>query len=125
MAKCPNCGSFPKGNECICGKQIGAVGQDKSITEKIQQQIRPLSKKRQKENTEYNKEVKIFLKLNPKCAVYPELQSKEVHHKKGRIGKLLLDKRYWLAVSRKAHREITDNPAWAIEMGYSISRLTK
>jgi hypothetical protein len=34
----------------------------------------------------------------------------EVHHTRGRLGKLLLDKRYWLAVSAEGHRWIHDHP---------------
>jgi hypothetical protein len=127
MTQCGNCGCYPKGDVChLCGKKLGAVGADKLSDDTPKgKPIRPFSKKREKLNDEYNKEAKIFLKMNPRCAVYPELQSKEVHHKKGRTGKLLIDKRYWLAVSRKAHRKITDNPAWAIEHGYSLLRLEK
>lgn len=46
----------------------------------------------------------------------------EVHHMKGRIGKLLIDTRWWLPVCRTAHRKITDDSAWAIEQGYSVKR---
>jgi frataxin-like iron-binding protein CyaY len=42
---------------------------------------------------------------------------------KGRSGALLNDKRYWLAVSRKGHRFIEDNPKWAKDNGYSLYRL--
>jgi hypothetical protein len=47
----------------------------------------------------------------------------EIHHMKGRMGKLLIDERYFLAVSREGHIKIGDNPEWAMEMGYSLSRL--
>lgn len=59
----------------------------------------------------------------------------DIHHKMGRVGfadswarinniPLLLDERFWLAVSRDGHRQIEENPAWAKEQGYSLSRLT-
>lgn len=47
----------------------------------------------------------------------------EVHHMKGREGALLNDTKYWLAVSREGHIRIENNPEWAKEMGYSLSRL--
>jgi hypothetical protein len=86
--------------------------------------IKPRSKKLTKEMVKYNKEVKIFLAENPVCPVTGG-KATQVHHKKGRIGKLLMDKRFWLAVSDEGHRKIELNPEWAKEMGYSISRLKK
>jgi len=47
----------------------------------------------------------------------------EVHHMKGREGVMLLDTKYWLAVSREGHVKIELNPEWAKEMGFSVSRL--
>ena len=49
----------------------------------------------------------------------------EVHHKKGRIGKLLTDIRYFLGVCRECHNKIELNPTWAKENGYSLNRLDK
>ena len=51
------------------------------------------------------------------------MKAEEVHHKRGRIGDLLLDETHWLAVSRKGHVKIEMNPRWAKEMGFSESRL--
>ena len=48
----------------------------------------------------------------------------EIHHKKGRVGDLLLDTRFFLAVSREGHRKIEENPAWAKENGFSLDRLS-
>lgn len=69
-----------------------------------------------------------------RCAVFPELQAQDVHHKKGRVGyadewareqgiTLLLDERFWLPVSREGHTKIELNPTWAKEKGYSLNRL--
>lgn len=68
-----------------------------------------------------------------RCAVYPQHQATDVHHKKGRVGyadqwarenniPLLLDERFWLPVSRGAHDRIELNPTWARKMGYSETR---
>lgn len=84
--------------------------------------IRPRSVKRSKQETEYRRIRVKFLEDHPKCAVYPELDSTEIHHMKGRIGKLLTDTRFFLAVSRQGHERIEMNPEWAIENGYSLLR---
>lgn len=70
-----------------------------------------------------------------KCAVYPDQPATEVHHMMGRVGyadewarendvPLMLDERFWLAVSHEAHQKITDDPKWAWENQYSFKRVT-
>lgn len=59
----------------------------------------------------------VFLRDHPRCAVYPDIASEDVHHVKLR-GKHLLDESTWMAVSRVAHNEIHSHPAWAYEHGY-------
>ncbi len=81
------------------------------------------SDKRAAEMEQYNREAKEFVK--GKICPITNQPATEVHHKKGRIGKLLLDKRFWLAVSRNGHNKINNNPIWAMQMGYTISRLAK
>lgn len=49
----------------------------------------------------------------------------EVHHGAGKIGDLLTDTRYFVAVCREAHRMIEERPNWAKENGYSFTRLDK
>jgi hypothetical protein len=63
-----------------------------------------------------------FLKTHPICEVDGCGDATDVHHKKGR-GKYLLDVETWLAVSRSCHQKIEENPEWAKENGYSLSRL--
>ena len=86
--------------------------------------ITKVSKKRREKSKEYNTLRAVFLK-GKRCAVFPEKQATEVHHKAGRTGKLYLDVRYWLAVSREGHRKIEENPEWAKEKGYSLERHNK
>jgi hypothetical protein len=50
------------------------------------------------------------------CANRPHLCS-EVHHRRGRAGKLLLDTRFWVALCDKSHRFVHDNPAEARAIG--------
>lgn len=49
----------------------------------------------------------------------------EVHHKRGRVGTLLTDKRYFLAVCTICHRYLEDHPEFAVSNGWSLSRLKK
>lgn len=86
--------------------------------------IRKRSKKMSRAMELYNLKRIAFLKENPVCPITGE-PTTDIHHKAGRIGKLLLDKTLWLAVSRRGHIIIEENPDWAKEMGYSVSRLNK
>lgn len=84
--------------------------------------IRKNSVKRTKENKEYLVLRDVFLN-GKRCAVFPEKRATQVHHKKGRIGKLLCDVRFFLPVSAEGHKKIEENPEWAKEKGYSLNRL--
>lgn len=84
--------------------------------------IKPKSDKRSKEDKIYSALRKVFLE-GKFCPITGE-QATQVHHKKGRIGKLYLDIRFWLAVSDTGHKKIELNPEWAKKMGYSLERLT-
>lgn len=44
------------------------------------------------------------------------------HHRKGRIGKLLYDVRFFLAVCQEHHDKIHREPKWAYEQGYLVLR---
>jgi len=50
-------------------------------------------------------------------------ETTDIHHKKGRIGKLYLETTFWIALSREGHRMVEENPEWAKEQGYSLDRL--
>ena len=88
--------------------------------------IPKISQKRKIENAKYIVLRIEFLgkKENSICPVTGE-KTTEIHHKKGRVGSLFLDVRYWLAVSREGHKKIEENPLWAKKEGYSLSRLSK
>ncbi len=89
--------------------------------------IKPISDKRAEQLKVYSEKRKEFLKKveNKFCAVFPHLLATEVHHKKGKIGELLNDTRYWLAVSRVGHIKIEEQPKWAYEKGFSLLRNSK
>lgn len=73
---------------------------------------------------------------NKMCPVFPKSQysTTDVHHMKGRVGfadkhardnniPLLIDERFWLAVSRRGHKWIEGHPDQAKERGFSKNRL--
>jgi hypothetical protein len=71
------------------------------------------------------------------CAVFPKEKATEVHHMYSRSINdfadewavennmpYLLDERFWLHTSSEGHKKITENSAWAWEMGYSFKRVS-
>ncbi len=87
---------------------------------------RRVSKKRAAEIHLYNTKTKPeFLAIHPKCEVEGcHRDATELHHKKGKIGKLLNDIRFLLAVCRWDHKYIENHPVWAKLKGYSLDRLS-
>lgn len=65
----------------------------------------------------YMKLRKQFLSSQPKCAVRSSDKSRDIHHSRGRMGTLLIDTRFWKAVSRRAHEWIGQNPVEARSLG--------
>lgn len=108
---------------------------------KKQTPLKQYSKKRSKAETQYSKERKYFLALNPICQVCKDeglsFESTEIHHKRGRGTfywdqmaedikmPLTADTRWFLAVCRTHHDYIENHADWAKEKGYSLSRLEK
>lgn len=92
----------------------------------LRKRMRPFSVKREAEMKQYRKDRIEFLNRpqNMICPVTGE-RTTEVHHKKGRIGSLLLDQRFWLGVSSDGHKWIEANPEKAKELGYSLDRHAK
>jgi hypothetical protein len=79
---------------------------------------------RKEANKEYKKIAKEFITKHPKCQVKGcSRPSACIHHRKGRIGELLTDKKHFLAVCLPCHQKIENHPEWANQMGYSVSRL--
>lgn len=82
--------------------------------------IKKISDKRKKQRAAYSILRKQFLKDNPKCAVFPNLDSVEIHHVNHTEGERLNDTKYWLAVSRIGHNKIHNFPEWSYEKGFLI-----
>lgn len=88
--------------------------------------IAPRSKKRIAQEKIYSQLRKAFLNKeeNRICPIMGT-RATTIHHKKGKIGDLLTDTRYWVALSMEGHVFVEQNPNWAKENGYSLNRLDK
>ena len=62
--------------------------------------------------TIYVRHARAFIKGKP-CAVFRNQRANQNHHQRGRLGPLLMDKRFWIPVSGKGHRWINAHPAAA------------
>ena len=86
--------------------------------------MKRISDKRVKEHTQYriNRDVFLF----GKTCEYEGCESREVevHHKKGRSGKLIYDTNFFMAVCRKHHIFIENNPDFSRAKRHIINRLT-
>jgi hypothetical protein len=112
---CKNCWSRL---QTVTGKHIKPTKSSKPIA--------PRSKKRATQEREYSKVRKDFLLSSPTCqAKLPNqctIHTTDVHHMKGRIGELLTNPQYFLAVCRACHTWIELHPKEAKELGFSISK---
>jgi hypothetical protein len=52
-------------------------------------------------------------------------RASDIHHRKGRAGDWLTRAEYFLPVCRLHHTELHNHPKWAMEQGYTESRLAK
>lgn len=115
------------GLDCGCSFENEFSKIDKTLKKEVKayekSKIAPRSKKRIAQEKIYTQLRKAFLNKNNVCPITGE-KTTDIHHMKGRIGDLLIDTKYWLAVSREAHILIEQNPEWAKEQGYSLSRLS-
>ena len=81
--------------------------------------LRKVSKRRQKDNAVYARKKKAFLDEHQWCAVCLRfVWDREVHHWAGRVSKLLLEERLWLAVCPHCHEWIHNNPSQARRRGF-------
>lgn len=98
----------------------------KKKEEKKKHWLSPVSEKRKTENELYKIAREEYLAAHKFCECGCGRKAGEIHHKKGKNGKLLYDKKYFMAVARfPCHRKITDEPIWAGEKGFIISRHKK
>lgn len=81
--------------------------------------LRKVSDKRKDDLREYKRQKRAYLKKHPRCEVHGcRKDGEDIHHKRGRIGRLLSDQRWFMTTCRYHHEKIHRNPGWAREMGY-------
>jgi len=78
--------------------------------------LRPRSVKRSKEEGEYYRIGRAFLAENSRCAVYPNMAATQVHHSRGRAGRLLTDRRWFIPTSQEGHSWIESHHREAREI---------
>jgi len=111
---------------CKDCSNTGVAKLGKSKPKSKQKPISPRSSKRAKEEVLYSTMRVIFLKQHSTCQANVlgcANKATEIHHKVGRIGKLLLDTTQWLAICRTCHQWVENNPTDAKELGLSGARL--
>lgn len=88
--------------------------------------MRFYSKKREAEMQDYRKNRLHYLNENNLCKAKVQgcsRESTEIHHVRGRVGKLLNDKSNFMAVCRNCHTFIENNPNEARAKGWIKSRI--
>lgn len=97
---------------------------DKKKSEKKKvKRMRPFSKKRGEELDEYYSLRDKYLEEHEFCEVRGcNNKTTNLHHKKGRSGKLLTDVRYFMACCSECHPKKIhmEDPKWARENGYIL-----
>lgn len=118
---CGLCGEpsylFSKGLCKECWSKMYGKGINRAARKKIAWQ----SEHHRKKMLHYKELRKDYLAAHPLCEVCNIHVATEIHHKRGRSGDNLFE--YFLAVDKACHRKIEENPKWAYEQGFSISRL--
>ena len=88
--------------------------------------IRRVSLKRAKQNREYTKLRREYLAEQPACRIHMAddrgfVRATEIHHRAGRIGKLLTDRSNFMPLCSECHRWIHDHPSEARAKGYLLT----
>ena len=88
--------------------------------------IRKVSKSMEAKLKIYSSLKKEFMLLpeNKYCPVFKNKPATQVHHSKGRIGSLLLNTEFWIAVSSEGHKFIHENDSWARRKGFLKTRMS-
>lgn len=107
---------FSKGLCKPCWQKMYAKGINRGTRKKIAWQ----STTYRDRMSRYKDLRKEYLSNHPVCEVCGTKPANEIHHKRGRIGENLF--KDFLAVDRECHIRIEENPEWAKEMAYSLSR---
>lgn len=110
----PDCENRCEGNTDFCATH----GRIMRKTQKPVVTSKPNDSEYQKKVTRWKVGKVCALKNHSKC-----FGSITCHHKKGRVGDLLMDEKHWLPVCLGHHRYIDTHPTEAYDMGWSELRL--
>lgn len=109
------------GNYTMINKAITAPKKSKAIPKVSQKQLDRLKA--------YKKVRDAFMKEHEYCQAQLEGiclgKATDTHHSKGKVGDLLTDVRYFVALCRACHSKIEVSPNLAKELGFSLNRLDK
>ena len=88
--------------------------------------IAPISEKMASNLAKYRKRRDKYFDEHPICE-FPGCNSRQItlHHKRGRVGSFLTDKRYFCSLCQKHHQWVNENNKEAAKMGLVESRLGK
>lgn len=114
--------------KCGCGYPVfshhyAKYCQWKRTDKKKPKPINKISTKESKRLVKYYKAKAEYMIDHEYCEVCNLEKADQIHHKKGRIGDLLFNKKYFLASCDSCHKKIEANPLWAKTLGYSLNRL--
>lgn len=107
-------------------KKLGIVTKEvvKEIVKK-KKPIKPRSKKMEKEMKLYLKDKADFLKPGDQCELNTDVcrgEATVIHHTRGKIGKLLRDKRYWKKSCVHCNNRVEEKDADARAKGLKLSK---
>ncbi len=102
-------------------------------SKKKRKRIPYMSDSRKLDQKLYESERKDYLEANPECerCIWLEkeenilrmiLSSDQIHHRRGRIGSLLYNPKYFMACCNRCHKHIEANPKESFKMGWSVKR---
>jgi hypothetical protein len=84
--------------------------------------IRRVSTKRAKQLKEYMVLRSDYLAAHRTCELCKCAQSKDIHHRAGRVGTRLNDTSLFMALCRECHDWVHSNPAVSYEKGYLLRK---
>ena len=119
----------PKGRAVAARNRAGRVARAETLERARRERrvaaggVRPRSKSMTALMKLYNAERRKFLAENWTCwacvhtGVNRVKRSEDLHHARGRLNGLLLDKRYWVALCREHHDRVEADKPWARALG--------
>ncbi len=84
--------------------------------------VRQVSHSMKKRLVEYGKAKRLFLHDHPWCQECFTSKATDLHHRKGRLGKLLTDPMYFMALCRTCHRFYHENVSLGYARGVHLKR---